>query len=69
MMTHVLAEKKVELKVCEGCGSLWIRAQGEGAYCRGCAAWLAEFPVVRVGRRCWGGRRKRIVELAKRGAR
>lgn len=41
----------VELKVCEGCGGLWIRAAGHGVYCRGCASWLAEFPIPRPGRR------------------
>ena len=34
----------VELKVCEACGGLWVRAQNDGVYCRRCALWLAEFP-------------------------
>jgi len=46
----------VELKVCEGCGSLWLRAAGKGCYCRSCADWLREFPAPR-GRRPVGRRR------------
>jgi hypothetical protein len=34
----------VELKVCEACGALWLRAAESGVYCRGCASWLSEFP-------------------------
>jgi hypothetical protein len=34
----------VELKVCEACGALWLRAVDHGVYCRGCALWLSEFP-------------------------
>lgn len=38
-------EFHVELKICEGCGVLWLRAgKADGAYCRGCSARLAEFP-------------------------
>jgi hypothetical protein len=42
---------RVELKVCEVCGALWLRAAGQGVYCRGCAVRLAEFPASRTGRR------------------
>jgi hypothetical protein len=35
---------RVELKVCEGCGALWLRAVDQGAYCRECERWLSEFP-------------------------
>ena len=38
---------RVELKVCEGCGGLWLRARGmemRGAYCNSCVRWLSEFP-------------------------
>ena len=36
---------RMDLKVCEGCGALWLRAGiEEGVYCRSCAALLAEFP-------------------------
>jgi hypothetical protein len=35
----------VQVKVCEGCGSLFYRAQTEGKiYCRGCEEKLREFP-------------------------
>ena len=35
----------VELKVCEGCGVLWLRMGKEnGAYCTTCVVRLAEFP-------------------------
>ena len=41
----------MELKVCEGCGALWLRAgKISGVYCRSCAARLAEFPAAK-GRR------------------
>ena len=35
---------RVELKVCEACGALWLRAVDHGVYCRSCALWLSEFP-------------------------
>jgi hypothetical protein len=53
---------RVELKVCEVCGALWLRAAGQGVYCRGCAVRLAEFPASRMrrmGRKC-----KRVVRTA-----
>jgi hypothetical protein len=34
---------RVELKVCEGCGGLWLRNKS-GAYCNSCVRWLSEFP-------------------------
>jgi hypothetical protein len=38
-------ELRVQLKVCEGCGSLFIRAEAEGkVYCRGCETKLRDFP-------------------------
>jgi hypothetical protein len=49
---------RVFLKVCEGCGSLWFRAQeSDGVYCAGCAARMRTLPPGRPGRRY--GRRKR----------
>ena len=42
---------RVELKVCEGCGALWLRAMGQGVYCLGCAVRLSEFPAPRMSRR------------------
>lgn len=38
-------ELSIQLKVCEGCGCLWFRAQHqESVYCRHCEVKLAEFP-------------------------
>ncbi len=38
-------EVRVQLKVCEGCGCLWYRAQSHGnVYCRDCQTRLEEFP-------------------------
>jgi hypothetical protein len=34
----------VVLKVCEACGALWLRSVDQGAYCKRCERWLAEFP-------------------------
>lgn len=49
---------KIDVKVCEGCGTLWLRAGGlGGVYCRGCAGQMAEFPAPR-GRHA-GGRKRR----------
>ena len=37
--------EQVSLKVCEGCGTLWIRRQaGAGVYCAPCAMILRDFP-------------------------
>ena len=36
---------RVNLKVCEGCGGLWLRNDAAvDVYCRGCAERLAGFP-------------------------
>ena len=49
---------RIDLKVCEGCGVLWLRrVMVEGVYCRGCAGRLAEFPAPR--RKHAGGPRRR----------
>ena len=42
---------RVDLKVCEVCGVLWLRAVDLGVYCRGCALWLPEFPAPRASSR------------------
>jgi len=46
-----MKEFRVELKVCEGCGGLWLRARevGASAYCASCMQWLAEFPAPKRG--------------------
>ena len=42
---------RLELKVCEGCGTLWVRAdRASGVYCATCVRRLAEFPTVRSRR-------------------
>lgn len=39
---------KLDLKICEGCGTLWIRMGGlSSVYCRGCAGSMAEYPAPR----------------------
>ena len=38
-------ELRVHLKVCEGCGCLWFRSQGQQTvYCRECEQKLKDFP-------------------------
>lgn len=38
-------EMRVQLKICEGCGCLWYRAQIQGSvYCRECETKLRDFP-------------------------
>lgn len=50
---------KIDLKVCEGCGALWLRTAGlSGVYCSGCAGEMAQFPNPR-GRHA-GGRRRML---------
>ncbi|MBS1800033.1 MAG: hypothetical protein JSS95_09435 [Acidobacteria bacterium] len=59
---------RLDLKVCEGCGTLWLRRQTavglttEGVYCRQCIARLVDFPAPR-GRHA-GGRRPRLARAA-----
>jgi hypothetical protein len=50
-------ELRVQLKVCEGCGCLWYRAQIQGTvYCKECEIKLRDFPTPesrkRRGRPC-----------------
>jgi hypothetical protein len=46
---------RVELKTCESCGKLWLRAAPgsgkQGVYCAGCALRLSDFPAPRFSRR------------------
>jgi len=51
----------VDLKVCEGCGGLWLRAREvgadrQGAYCKSCVRWLSEFPAPKQSQRQQQGR-------------
>jgi hypothetical protein len=58
---------RMDLKVCEGCGALWLRMCAmKGVYCRSCAAKLAEFPPPRVRRN--GGKRTLLKRAAGCGA-
>ncbi len=42
---RIVMELRVQLKICEGCGCLWYRAQTVGTvYCRGCEVKLKDFP-------------------------
>ena len=59
-------ELQVELKYCERCGGLWLRAQGgdgRGAYCSSCVRWLAEFPAAKVG--AYSASKAALVSLVK----
>lgn len=42
-----MKQVRVDLKVCEGCGALWLRAPQAGVYCRRCALLLSDFPAPR----------------------
>lgn len=54
---------RLDLKVCEGCGALWLReAATKGIYCRHCASRLAEFPAPRGKHR--GGRKPRLLRTS-----
>jgi hypothetical protein len=47
-----MAYQRVSLKVCEGCGTLWIRELRTGVvYCRPCAELLQDFPDPKTRRR------------------
>jgi len=59
-------ELRVHLKVCEGCGCLWLRLQTNGGvYCRICESRLRDFPSPERHRRPGrGGRNTRPNILA-----
>ena len=45
-------EVRVQLKICEGCGCLWYRAQSqESVYCKSCECKLKSFPTPQSRRR------------------
>ena len=55
---------RVNLKVCEGCGALWLRKDAAAeVYCRGCSKRLAEFPAPR-GKHA-GGRKPRLARVSR----
>jgi len=54
----------VQLKVCEGCGCLWYRAQTEGTvYCKECETKLREFPSPETRKRRGRPPRKPLVRV------
>jgi LSD1 subclass zinc finger protein len=54
----------IDLKICEGCGSLWYRATGAThVYCAGCTTKLGEFPMPQHRKRP-GARRKQTPHSA-----
>ena len=48
----------VQLKVCEGCGCLWLRAENQGVYCCNCQVKLKDFPAPETRKRRGRPRRK-----------
>ena len=56
-------ELRVQLKICEGCGCLWFRAQTQGTvYCRQCETKLREFPAPETPEAAWTTRPQTIDE-------
>jgi hypothetical protein len=52
---------RVQLKVCEGCGCLWYRAQTQGSvYCKDCELKLRDFPSPESRKRRGRPSRKRL---------
>jgi hypothetical protein len=64
-------ELRVQLKICEGCGSLWYRSQTQSVYCRSCEGILREFPTPesrkRRGRPCRKPLERSVVAMAALG--
>jgi hypothetical protein len=57
-------EVRVQLKICEGCGSLFYRAQTQGSvYCRGCETKLKDFPTPESRKRRGRPSRKSLVRV------
>lgn len=49
----------MELKICEGCGSLWVRCAAlMNVYCGPCAGKFAQFPRANAERR--SGRKRKV---------
>lgn len=57
-------ELRVQLKVCEGCGCLWYRAQNQGSvYCGTCETKLKDFPTPESRKRRGRPGRKPLLRL------
>ena len=58
---------RLDLKVCEGCGTLWLRkGVADGVYCCGCARTLADFPAPREVHS--GARKPRLARVSRHAA-
>lgn len=58
--------ESMELKICEGCGNIWIRQAARlTVYCGRCESKLADFPLVGAAGR--PGRKRKSVHLAQGG--
>jgi hypothetical protein len=56
---------RLNLKVCEGCGTLWVRRVSiDGVYCVSCTRQLSHFPTAR-GKHA-GGRPSHSARILKR---
>ncbi len=58
-----MTQVKMQLKVCEGCGTLWVRSVAGGVYCGRCALLLSDFPTP-LSRKRRGRRARTLRELA-----
>ena len=57
-------ELRVQLKVCEGCGCLWYRAQDyPSVYCQPCEVKLRDFPAPETRKRRGRPLRKPVVKV------
>jgi hypothetical protein len=57
-------ELRVHLKICEGCGCLWYRAQTQGSvYCHRCEEKLKDFPTPESRKRRGRPARKTLVRV------
>ena len=60
-LENTMNDLRMDLKVCEGCGALWLRAGVDaGVYCRGCRGRLAEFAAAKGRHKLLGPRTRRI---------
>ena len=58
----------MELKICEGCGALWVRrAAVTDVYCSHCTKKFAQFPLAGAERRA--GRKRKILFAVQGGVR
>jgi hypothetical protein len=57
-------ESRVQLKVCEGCGCLWYRAQTQGTvYGKECEMKLKDFPAPETRKRRGRPSRKSLMRI------